>query len=84
MRLESADIRLDGPTIVEVAESVKPRPGDKIIDMSGRTIYAGFIDSMAEIDVDEPAGAPTGTTTATSCPTAPPQRPWMNSATPKH
>ncbi|MEO1528926.1 MAG: amidohydrolase family protein [Planctomycetota bacterium] len=54
--IESGSILIRDGAILAVGE-VDPVPGAKTIDLSGKTIYSGFIDAFHEVDVDEP---PTG------------------------
>jgi N-acyl-D-amino-acid deacylase len=51
----AADVRVSGDTIVEVAATLEPRPGEKVIDAAGRVLAPGFIDmhSHASEGIDE-------------------------------
>lgn len=55
--LESASVSIRGTSIVAVGPQIKPLPGAKVIDCTGKTIYAGLIDAYGEVAVPEP---PTG------------------------
>lgn len=52
--LESASVFIRGSSIIAVGENIDRPAGAEKIDLTGKTIYAGFIDGFGEIDVDEP------------------------------
>jgi N-acyl-D-amino-acid deacylase len=66
----AADVRIAGDTIVEVAEHLALRPGERVIDATGRVVSPGFIDmhSHAASGLDDHPDAATqiqqGITTA--------------------
>lgn len=45
-----ADVRVAGDTIVAVAARLDPRPGERVIDASGRVLAPGFIDMHSHAD----------------------------------
>lgn len=45
-----ADVRVAGDTIMEVAESLTPRPSERVIDAAGRVLAPGFIDMHSHAD----------------------------------
>ena len=45
-----ADVRFSGDTIVEVAGSLAPQPGDTVVDASGLLITPGFVDVHTHYD----------------------------------
>jgi N-acyl-D-amino-acid deacylase len=45
-----ADVRVAGDTIVEVAASLAPRPGERTIDAGGQVVAPGFIDTHSHAD----------------------------------
>lgn len=53
--LSGASVLIRGTSIIDVGESIEPPADAKVIDCSGKTIYAGLIDGYSEIEVDEPA-----------------------------
>lgn len=55
--LETASVSIRGTSIVAVGPNLQPPSASKVIDCSGKTIYAGLIDGYGEVDVPEP---PTG------------------------
>jgi len=50
--LQCRDIRVSGETIVEIASSIKPSPGEDIFDASGLEVFPGAIDP--HVPFDEP------------------------------
>ena len=44
-RVERADLRLEGDRIVERGASLKPRPGDEVLDLAGVTVMPGNINA---------------------------------------
>ncbi|HET7550534.1 MAG TPA: D-aminoacylase [Gemmatimonadaceae bacterium] len=44
------DVRIVGDSIAEVAASIAPRPGDRVVDASGLTVTPGFIDLHSHAD----------------------------------
>ena len=58
--LEKAIIVVRDGKIVEIGANVMPPPEAQIIDMAGKTIYAGFIDAGIELDAP-PSDATKGT-----------------------
>jgi N-acyl-D-amino-acid deacylase len=46
----NADVRVSGGRVVEVGASLAPRPGDRIVDASGRVVAPGFIDTHSHAD----------------------------------
>ncbi len=58
--LEKATIVVRDGKIVEIGVHVSPPPEAQIIDMTGKTFYAGFVDAGIEIDV-LPSDATKGT-----------------------
>ncbi|MCO8125225.1 amidohydrolase family protein [Stieleria sp. TO1_6] len=52
--LESASVLIQATSITKVGADLEPPVGAKLIDLSGKTIYAGLIDAFAEIDVPDP------------------------------
>ncbi len=49
--IECGMIIVDGRQIIQVSEDIAPPPDTQTIDLDGRTIYAGFIDSYTEYQV---------------------------------
>jgi N-acetylglucosamine-6-phosphate deacetylase len=52
--VEPASISIRGTSIVAVGPEIAPLAGAKVIDCTGKTIYAGLIDAFGEIEVPEP------------------------------
>jgi N-acyl-D-amino-acid deacylase len=46
----TADVRIAGDTIVEVAASLSPRAGERVIDAAGRVVSPGFVDMHSHAD----------------------------------
>ncbi len=49
-RLERRDLRVEGETIVEIAETLDPAPGETVIDASGLELFPGAIDPHVHFD----------------------------------
>jgi N-acyl-D-amino-acid deacylase len=45
-----ADVRIAGDSIVEIAPSLAPRPGERTIDAAGRIVAPGFVDTHSHAD----------------------------------
>ena len=52
--IESTSVSIRGTSIVAVGKDIEPPAGARVIDCSGKTIYAGLIDAYREIEVPEP------------------------------
>ena len=48
----SADIRLEGGKIKEIAPDLVPEPGEEVIDAAGRRVYPGFVDAHSHLGLD--------------------------------
>jgi N-acyl-D-amino-acid deacylase len=46
----SADVRISGDTIVDVGANLTPKPGEAVIDATGRVVAPGFIDMHSHAD----------------------------------
>jgi N-acyl-D-amino-acid deacylase len=46
----AGDIRTAGDTIVEIGPNLAPKPGERVIDASGRVVAPGFIDMHSHAD----------------------------------
>src|SRR3954463_3522655 len=55
----SADVRISGDTIVDVGANLTPKPGEAVIDATGRVVTPGFIDmhSHADRGLEDPPDA---------------------------
>lgn len=49
-RLERRDIRIRAELISEISASIKPEPGEELLDLSGMEIYPGAIDPHVHFD----------------------------------
>ena len=56
--LENATIVIEGSRIVAVGVADPIPPTARVLDMSGKTIYAGFIDAYGEQELPVPAAGP--------------------------
>jgi dihydropyrimidinase len=54
-----ADVLVDGETILQVARTITPQAGTRIMDITGKLLLPGFIDAHTHFDLDV-----AGTTTA--------------------
>ncbi|MEL6316539.1 MAG: amidohydrolase family protein, partial [Pseudomonadota bacterium] len=45
----AADLRFEGGRVAALAEAVAPRPGDQVLDVSGRIVTPGLIDLHAHV-----------------------------------
>lgn len=56
---KKADVLVDGEKIVQVARTITPQTGTRVIDITGKLLLPGFIDAHTHFDLDV-----AGTTTA--------------------
>jgi len=49
-KLERCDLRIEGETIAEIAETIAPAPGEAVIDASGLELFPGAIDPHVHFD----------------------------------
>jgi len=50
----NADVRIDGDSIVAVGRNLQAAPTDRVLDVTGKTVMPGLIDSHCHISFDEP------------------------------
>ncbi len=53
----SADVLIEGNVITQVSPTIDPPAGAEIIDVTGKTIYAGLIDAMHDIELPRHGGS---------------------------
>ena len=56
---KKADVLIEGEKIIDVARTITPQPGTRVIDITGKLLLPGFIDAHTHFDLDV-----AGTTTA--------------------
>lgn len=49
---KKADVLIDGETIVQVARTITPTTGTRVIDVAGKLVLPGFIDAHTHFDLD--------------------------------